>query len=44
MRWTTLLIEHPWLSLIPVVLLLGLWAARRSRMSLVAAVLSQFTE
>ena len=39
MRWTTLLIEHPWLSLIPVVLLLGLWAARRSRMSLVAAVL-----
>ena len=39
MRWTTLLIEHPWLSLIPVVLLLGLWAARPSRMSLVAAVL-----
>ena len=39
MRWTTLLIDHPWLSLIPAVLLLGLWAARRSRMSLVAAVL-----
>ena len=39
MRWTTLLIDHPWLSLIPAVLLLGLWAVRRSRMSLVAAVL-----
>lgn len=39
MRWTTLLIERPWLSLIPAAAFLWSWAASHSRVVLVAAVL-----
>ena len=34
-----MLIEHPWLSLVPAALLFGLWASSHSRTSLIAAVL-----
>jgi hypothetical protein len=37
--WSTVLINHPWLALIPAVLLAGLWLASRSCSALVAALL-----
>ena len=39
MRWTTVLIEHPLLSLVPAALLFWLWSSSHSRTSLIAAVL-----
>jgi hypothetical protein len=38
-RWTTLLIDRPWLSLIPAAAFLWLWAVSHSRAVLVAAIL-----
>ncbi|BBY50440.1 hypothetical protein MARA_39080 [Mycolicibacterium arabiense] len=39
MRWTTLLIDHPWLALLFASALALLWRSTRSRIALVAAVL-----
>jgi hypothetical protein len=39
MRWTTVLIDHPWLALIAAALLVGLWVTSRSRSALAAALL-----
>lgn len=39
MRWTTLLIDHPWLALLGATALAIVWKWTRSRIALVAAVL-----
>jgi type VI protein secretion system component VasK len=39
MRWTTLLIDHPWLALLGATALAQVWRSTRSRIALVAAVL-----
>jgi hypothetical protein len=39
MRWTTFLIEHPWLALLVATALALVWRSTRSRIALVAAVL-----
>ena len=39
MRWTTLLIDHPWLALLVATALALVWRSCRSRTALVAAVL-----
>lgn len=39
MRWTTLLIDHPWLALLVATALAIMWRSTRSRIALVAAVL-----
>lgn len=39
MRWSTILINYPWLALIAALLLAGLYLASRSRTVLVAALL-----
>lgn len=39
MRWTTLLIDHPWLALLGAAALAVLWRSTHSRIALVAAVL-----
>jgi hypothetical protein len=39
MRWTTLLIVHPWIALLSATALALLWRSTRSRTALVAAVL-----
>jgi hypothetical protein len=39
MRWTTLLIDHPWVALLGATALALLWRWTRSRIALVAAVL-----
>jgi hypothetical protein len=39
MRWTTLLIDHPWLALLGAAALALLWGSTRSRIALAAAVL-----
>jgi hypothetical protein len=38
MRWTTLLIDHPWLALLVAAALALVWRSTRSRTALVAAV------
>jgi hypothetical protein len=39
MRWTTVLIAYPWLSLVAATLLLWLWWRSRSTVTLVAGLL-----
>ncbi len=39
MRISTLLIEYPWLALVPTLLLAGAWWRRRRRVTLIAACL-----
>lgn len=39
MRWTTVLIEHPWLALVIAAVLAVLWWRTRSRITLVTAAL-----
>jgi hypothetical protein len=39
MRWTTVLIAHPWLALLPAALLAALWWRSRARTTFVAAAL-----
>jgi hypothetical protein len=39
MRWTTLLIDHPWLALLGAAALAVVWGSTRSRLTLVSAVL-----
>ena len=39
MRWTTLLIDHPWLALLGASVLALVWRSTRSRIALFATVL-----
>ncbi|WP_197375963.1 hypothetical protein [Mycolicibacterium baixiangningiae] len=39
MRWTTFLIDHPWLALLGATALAIVWRSTRSRIALVASVL-----